>query len=244
VRVVQTGPATGLLAQPLLLGVLTVTLGLGTAGWVTGLLCAALTNGLLAAALARNGPARPGPADWVTLVRATLACAVAALVADAFVRPVAVPVLVGLASVALLLDAVDGYVARRTRTASSLGARFDMEADAFLILVLSVHVAASVGPWVLAIGLARYALGAAGRLLPWLRRPSPPRPWAKVVAAVQGVVLTVAAAGVLPRGATEVALGVALLLLAESFGRQVWWLWRHRAAAPRTVRRATLKVSA
>ena len=39
---------------------------------------------------------------------------------------------------ALALDGVDGQVARRTGTASELGARFDMEVDAFLILVLSV----------------------------------------------------------------------------------------------------------
>ena len=42
-----------------------------------------------------------------------------------------------LASVALILDGVDGKVARRTRNASAFGARFDMEVDAFLILVFS-----------------------------------------------------------------------------------------------------------
>ena len=74
-----------------------------------------------------------------------------------------------------------------------------MEVDAFLILVLSVYVARSVGPWVLAIGVARYAFVVAGWLLPWLREPLPPRYWRKVVAAIQGIVLTVAAADVLPR---------------------------------------------
>ena len=46
-----------------------------------------------------------------------------------------------LAVVALALDAVDGRVARRTGTVSPFGARLDGEADAFLMLVLSVHVA-------------------------------------------------------------------------------------------------------
>ena len=36
-----------------------------------------------------------------------------------------------------------------------------MEVDAFLILVLSVYVAQSLGAWVLAIGLARYVFVAA-----------------------------------------------------------------------------------
>ena len=126
-----------------------------------------------------------------------------------------------LAVVALVLDAVDGWVARRTGTASALGAQFDGEVDAFLILVLSVYVARSAGAWVLAIGAARYAFLAAGWLLPWMRAPLPPRYWRKVVAATQGIVLTVAAADVLPLALTQAALLVALALLAESFGRDV-----------------------
>ena len=125
--------------------------------------------------------------------------------------------------VALALDWVDGWVARRNGT-TSLGARFDGEVDAFLILVLSVYVARSAGAWVLAIGAARYAFLAAGWLLPWLREPLPPRYWRKVVAVTQGVVLTIAAADVLPLALTQAALLVALGLLAESFGRDVWWL--------------------
>src|SRR5204863_9226226 len=132
------------------------------------------------------------------------------------------------------LDAVDGWVARRTRT-TEFGAHFDAETDAFLILVLSVYVSRSAGAWVLAIGAARYAFLAAQGPLPWMRAPLPPRYWRKVVAAVQGIVLTVAAAEVLPPALMNAALVVALALLAESFGRDVWWLRRHRdrpAAVP------------
>ena len=129
---------------------------------------------------------------------------------------------------ALVLDLVDGKVARRTATASALGARFDMEIDAFLILVLSVYVAPSLGAWVLAIGLMRYAYLAATWALGWLRGPLPPRYWRKVVAAVQGIVLTVASAGVLPPALMVAAVALALALLIESFGRDVWWRWQHR----------------
>jgi phosphatidylglycerophosphate synthase len=79
-----------------------------------------------------------GPANWVTLARGTLAVGVAALVADSFSEPAQVTALVTLSGVALALDAVDGWVARRSKTASKLGAQFDGEVDAFLILVLSV----------------------------------------------------------------------------------------------------------
>ena len=97
--------------------------------------------------------------------------------------------------------------------------------------MLSVYVARSAGPWVLAIGAARYVFLAAGRLLPWMREPLPPRYWRKVVAATQGIVLTIAAADVLPPTLTRSPSPLALALLAESFGRDVWWLWKNRHAS-------------
>ena len=229
-RAVQAFPLTGLIAQVLLVAVLAGTVGLSGAGWVVGVTCGVITIAVLARGLSRYRSDWLGPADWVTLARATLAVGVAALIADSFNEPAQVTMLVTLAAVALALDAVDGWVARRSGTASTLGAHFDGEVDAFLILVLSVFVARSTGAWVLAIGLARYVFLAAGWLLPWMREPLPPRYWRKVVAATQGIVLTIAAADVLPLALTQAALLVALALLAESFGRDTWWLWSHRHA--------------
>jgi hypothetical protein len=83
---------------------------------------------------------------------------------------------------------------------------------------------------VLAIGAARYLFLLGEWRLPWMRRPLPVRRWRRVVAATQGVVLTVAASGVLPRTATQAVLGVALALLAASMGECVWWLSRRRHA--------------
>ena len=229
-RAFQGFPVTGLIAQVLLVAALAGTAGLSGAGWVVGVTCGVILNAALAHGLFRYCSDRLGPADWVTLARAMLAVGVAALIADSFHHPAPVTLLVTLAGVALALDAVDGWVARRNRTASTFGARFDGEVDAFLILVLSVYVARSTGGWVLAIGAARYAFLAAEWLLPWMREPLPPRYWRKVVAATQGIVLTIAAADVLPLALTQAALVAALTLLAESFGRDVWWLWGHRHA--------------
>jgi len=224
VHTVRSGPLVGLFAQVVLLIGLAGTVGLGAAGWLAGLAYGAVTCAALALALRRSGDGALRPANRVTLARATLVGAVAALVADS--GPVRV--LVGLAVAALVLDFVDGQVARRTGTVSPLGARFDMEVDASLILVLSVQDARHFGAWVLAIGLMRYAFVVATWVLPWLRAPVPPRYWRKVVAAVQGIVLVVAAAGVLPAPLMTAALLAALALLVESFGRDVVWLWQRR----------------
>jgi phosphatidylglycerophosphate synthase len=222
-----------MLATAALLGLVSATAGLGVAGWIVGLATGSAATALIVTARMRSDQPAMFPADWVTLTRALLIAGVAGLVADSFSRPVSITALVTLSTVALVLDAVDGQVARRTGTATPLGARIDGETDAFLILLLSIVVSQDYGGWVLAIGAARYALLLAGWLIPWLAAPLPPRYWGKVVAAVQGIVLTVAASGLLDRRAGMIAVAAALLLLAESFGRNVIWLYR-TGAGPRT----------
>src|SRR5262245_10431609 len=223
----------GMLATAALLGVVSATAGLGVAGWIVGLATGSAATALLVTARKRSDQPAILPADWVTLTRTLLIAGVAGLVADSFGRPVSITALVTLSTVALVLDAVDGQVARRTGTATPLGARLDGEVDAFLILLLSIAVSQDYGGWVLIIGAARYALLLAGWVIPWLAAPLPPRHWRKVVAAIQGIVLTVAVSGLLDRLAGMIAVAAALLLLAESFGRDVIWLYR-AGAGPRT----------
>jgi len=233
----------GLLATAALLGVVTATAGLAVPGWIAGLLTGSIAPALLVTARTRSDRPVIFPADWVTLTRTLLIAAIAGLVADSFTRTISVTALVTLSTIALILDAIDGQVARRTGTATPLGARIDGEADAFLILLLSIAVSQDYGSWVLTIGAARYALLLAGWLIPWLSAaPLPPRYWRKVVAAVQGIVLTVAASGLVDSLTGMFAVAAALLLLTESFGRDVIWLYR-AGAGPRTRRATQLAVT-
>ena len=227
-RAVQSALLTGLVAALGLLALLDTVDALTGAGWLVGLGCALTTAALLRRALARSSADRLGPANCVTLLRSILAGGVAALVTTGLARPPQTAAIVALASVAIALDGADGWIARRTGTVSAVGARFDGEVDAFLILVLSVCVAQQLSAWALAIGLMRYAFLVAGWVVPWLRAPLPPRYWRKLVAAVQAVTLAVVAARVLPAWGARAALAVALVLLLESFGRDVWWLAGHR----------------
>ncbi|MEU0880236.1 CDP-alcohol phosphatidyltransferase family protein [Lentzea sp. NPDC005914] len=222
-------PAAWAAAQVLLLGVVGATTGLGPLGWAAGLAYGFATWAFLGYGMQRHRTASLGPADRVTLARGLMVGAVTALVADRAGQDVPVALVVTLAAVALSLDWVDGQVARRTGTSTALGARFDMEVDAFLILVLSAYVAVQMGPWVLAIGLMRYVFVAASWRLRWMNAPLPGSYSRKVVAAVQGIFLVVAASGLLPFAA--VLVGVALASLMWSFGRDVLWLWRHASVS-------------
>ncbi|MEU0054302.1 CDP-alcohol phosphatidyltransferase family protein [Streptomyces sp. NPDC006309] len=223
----QQETAVGAGVQILLLALLGSAIGMGPAGWLTGLAFAFATWAVLSRALHRSRLSSFGPANRVTLGRTTLVGGVTALVADSFESAPPVTLMAALTAVALLLDGVDGKVARRTGTSSALGARFDMEVDAFLILVLSVYVSTRLGPWVLLIGGMRYAFVAAARLAPWLNAPLPPSFARKTVAALQGICLLVAGAQLLPPPANLAVVLLALGSLVWSFGRDVVWLWRN-----------------
>ncbi|MBM7860954.1 CDP-alcohol phosphatidyltransferase family protein [Lentzea nigeriaca] len=222
-------PAAWAAAQVLLLGVVGVTAGLGPLGWAAGLAYGFATWAFLGYGMQRHRTASLGPADRVTLARGLMVGAVTALVADRAGQDVPVALVVTLAAVALSLDWVDGQVARRTGTSTALGARFDMEVDAFLILVLSAYVAVQMGPWVLAIGLMRYVFVAVSWKFRWMNAPLPASYARKVVAAVQGIFLVVAASGVVPFAG--VLVGLALASLVWSFGRDVLWLWRNASVS-------------
>ena len=58
----------------------------------------------------------------------------------------------------LCLDGLDGYLARKFNTKSEVGGHFDMEVDAFFVLVLGIFISEMRVDlwWVLSIGLWRY----------------------------------------------------------------------------------------
>jgi phosphatidylglycerophosphate synthase len=220
--------------QVVVLLALTLTVGVGSAGWLACCAFTAIVGFLLAIGEPARRAAAAGSANRVTLLRATLVGGVTALVADMIAddvagapdRPVRTTVMLVVASVALALDLADGYVARRTDTASELGARFDMELDSLLVLVLSVLASRTLGLWVLAIGLARYLFVAAMAVWPQLTGELPFSRARKVVAATQGVVMIGVAAPFVPRPIAAVAAAVALVTLVWSFGRDTAWLLR------------------
>jgi phosphatidylglycerophosphate synthase len=178
---------------------------------------------------------RLGAANRITLARAAIACLIAAPAIDP--APLNEPerwLLTAIAGVALLLDGADGWAARRQRLASAFGARFDMEVDAFVILVLAVTVVktAAAPYWVLAIGAMRYLYVAAGWALPLLRTPLPACPVAdrrrKTIAVIQSVALLIALAPAAPSSWAETICAAALGLLAYSFAADIVMLVSER----------------
>ncbi len=112
-----------------------------------------------------------GWANLVTAFRAVTVWAVGARLHKADETLLALVVL-GL----FALDGLDGYLARRRGTTSEFGALFDMETDAYFVLMVELVLfhRGELGAWILMTGVLRYVYVLARAFIP-ARRPDVPR---------------------------------------------------------------------
>jgi phosphatidylglycerophosphate synthase len=208
--VAATAAAAALLDLSLGTNVLTVRAGLLAAGGGAFVLW-------LAARHLRA--ARFGAANAVTLTRGALALLLLAMIDAA----AAGWWLVAVAVAAVALDGVDGAIARSRGDSSAFGARFDMETDALLILVLAALVwqQDKAGAWVLLAGLLRYAFVAAGYVWRRLAAPLPPSRRRQTVCVLQIVSLIGALAPPVTPPLSGVLALAGVVLLAWSFAVDV-----------------------
>lgn len=179
---------------------------------------------------------RFGAANAVTALRAAMVAFLAALAllpAPLAAELRALALALGVAG--LLLDGLDGWLARRGGTATRFGARFDMETDALSVLVFTFLLlrAGQAGLWVLAIGLARYIFVGVGWLWPPLARELPPSLRRKTICVVVVAALLVALAPLVDAAPARMICAAALVLLLSSFAMDcVWLLISRRSTSP------------
>ncbi|NBD29414.1 MAG: hypothetical protein GVY31_05180 [Alphaproteobacteria bacterium] len=161
-----------------------------------------------------------GVCNLITMSRLSLTMALVPLLLLS--RPVAPSdlwIAFAIAVIALSLDGVDGWTARRTGLASRFGAKFDMEVDSVFALVLAsiAYQSGQAGPWIIALGLPRYAFWAAGVLWPRLTRPLPDTLLRKSACVLQIGTLTAFLVPILPGNVLAFAAATAAAALACSF---------------------------
>jgi phosphatidylglycerophosphate synthase len=190
--------------------------------------CYALVAVLMLLHLGGHAPhGRFGAANRVTLARGMIASLLGGAVpAVTELSAEALWVASGAALLALVLDGVDGWMARRTRMASAYGQHLDINFDTLTmgILALLAWQGGKAGPWVLAIGLARYAFVAAGWVWPWLNAELPFSQRRRVICVVQIAVLLVCLTPFMVPPMSSLAAVAALGLLLFSFVVDTLWL--------------------
>jgi phosphatidylglycerophosphate synthase len=160
----------------------------------------------------------PGLANGVTAVRLALALALALLG-----RGGRGEVLAAVVITVLLLDGLDGWLARRRGTASAFGAHFDMETDALLVLVVGLVLwqRGPLGAWILLPGMLRYLYVLCLALVPPRGGEMPRSRFGRhaFTLLILGFTIALAFSGELATSAA--ALGSAAV--GVSFGRSVYW---------------------
>jgi phosphatidylglycerophosphate synthase len=204
--------------------------GLAPAAFATALFAAGA--GIALCAMKPLGYARPnfGLANSVTLFRLALLCLTGVGLLRGDLLTTVGPLVFAIAGLALALDGVDGWLARRGGSATAFGARFDMEVDAAFACMLSLVllVSGQVGPEILLLGLLRYVFVLAGLLWPRLNGPLPERFGRKVVCVLQIGTLCLLLLPDLPAWLVQGLVAGMSALLLWSFGRDTLYLARQR----------------
>jgi phosphatidylglycerophosphate synthase len=170
---------------------------------------------------------RFGAANFVTMLRVSLVAGVAGLIGEP-PSPPAAWLAVGVVVLVAVFDGVDGWLARRSGEISAFGARFDMEVDAALILIISVLVwqHGKAGAWVITCGLMRYGFVAAGWVLPWMAGPLRTTRRGQTVAVGQFIGLGAALLPIVPVPLSDIVAALALATLLWSFALDIVGLKR------------------
>jgi CDP-diacylglycerol--glycerol-3-phosphate 3-phosphatidyltransferase len=162
-------------------------------------------------------------ADAVTVIRGWLYAATAGfLLVPRTAGVVWVPALCYGAGV--VLDHVDGRIARRTGGGTRLGERLDMAFDTlgFLVAPAVAVVWGALPVWYLLLSGARYLFKGARGLRRWRGRPVHPLPdsaWRRRLSGVHMVVIAVALVPAVPAGPVAAVAAVALALSLSVFAR-------------------------
>lgn len=133
-----------------------------------------------------------------------------------------------IAAVALAFDGVDGFIARRTGSTVG-GAYYDEAVDALFIVLLGMGLVALWGWWTVLPGTLYYLFHGIAFFRPAWQHPLPTSKLRNAFAASQGVLLLIAGTPLaqahwwLGTG----AVGLAVIALGCSFGRDFCWLEAH-----------------
>ncbi|MFK8075078.1 MAG: CDP-alcohol phosphatidyltransferase family protein [Granulosicoccus sp.] len=211
--------------------VIYVSLGLGRSFPLPASACWVIVVLLIFRGLPYHRHSKFGTANTVTSFRAAGAIMLAGMlpVSHTIVETSTALWIVSLCIAGLIcFDGVDGFFARREKLTSDFGARFDMETDAFLALIVSLLIwdSGRAGIWVLGLGLMRYVFVFWSWFSPPLTAVLFPSMRRKVVCVIQLGALCLMISPLLHGNAIMLVGVTALVCLSASFLVDIVWLYR------------------
>ena len=136
-------------------------------------------------------------------------------------------ILILLALISLLLDGLDGFIARKYTQVTKFGELIDQEADNFLILIMSIslYLNKDVGFYIFLIPTYRYIFIFLMAKYDWLKRTLPESHVRKLACVLATIFLIIAQESHLTINSTFL-VNLALFIITFSFSRDIIWLYR------------------
>ena len=159
-----------------------------------------------------------GYANWVTFFRLLLVCT-----GGYFYQSWSYPYLFAVFTLAVLLDVLDGYLARRFDQSSDFGLYLDMESDAFFVALIAtvLYAKGSLEAWLLLPAYLRYLYMLFLKILPGEPKKEPKRSYASIIAGCFFVALLLPF--ILPYELYIWPLRISGGLIIISFGISFWF---------------------
>lgn len=132
--------------------------------------------------------------------------------------------------ISLILDGLDGYLARFLNQTSKFGARFDLEADTFLLLVLSLslYINMNVNPSIFLIPLYRYIFFIFQIKFKWLESSLPKSIRRSFICFFVTFLLIICHLPSLTTYLMGALINFSILLITFSFLKDIIWLYRNK----------------
>ena len=135
-----------------------------------------------------------------------------------------------LAIIALLLDGLDGFIARKYDQVSKFGELIDQEADNFLMFVMSIslYLNREIGLYVFLIPAYRYIFIISMAKYPWLKYTLPNSRLRKVGCVGTILIMIISQDPYITNDVTVFLVILSLIIITFSFSRDIIWLYRNK----------------
>ncbi len=175
-------------------------------------------------------------ASHITLIRIILSIVMMSLASNSFFdtsvygESYFLNIFILLAFIALILDGVDGFIARKYKESDSFGISFDQEADNLMLLILSlsVYLNKNIGIIIFLIPMYRYIFISSMYRFLWLKRELPKSFIRKFVCIFTSILLIMSHISYLDEYIMINIVFFALFIITFSFAKDIIWLYRKK----------------
>jgi phosphatidylglycerophosphate synthase len=139
-------------------------------------------------------------------------------------------IIIILSTLSLIMDGLDGFIARKYNLVSKFGEIIDQESDNFLMLVISIslYLNKDIGLYVFLIPLYRYIFLASMKKYDWLKKTLPISQFRKIACVLTIILMIMSQDVYIDYENTVFLVILSLFIITFSFSKDIIWLYRNK----------------